>query len=443
MSTNVKNVVKDTQKQKTRKANGEGSVYQLASGRWTGKLQRGKKPDGKANRKTFSGNTEAEVRRKIRAYIKELDRYSPENISNMSVQEYVENWLYNVKFYELKPKSFDRLEDTVKGYVIPHLGYLQLANVQMEDIRAMLNAMNNKKLSYSSIKKGYDACNAIFKYALIKDLERSPMMGVKMIPTNKIKYKGRNSKKSISQGKTYISKKPYIARKAVEKYFTEEEVKLIEEEATRVNNSGGMVYKRGYIFILMANTGIRVGEALGILKNRNIDLENNALYISGNVVTVRMRDERDPSVILGIENKLQDSTKTVAGDDRKLPLNKKAKHAIEQLLSQSIMGSELLISNDMGMPLSNDTINATFKRILRAIGIDDEGRGTHTLRHSFASRLFKKGVDIKKISKLLGHSTVGITYDTYIHLIKEQEVDAVMLLDDDLDIDIESILGDD
>ena len=44
--------------------------------------------------------------------------------------------------------------------------------------------------------------------------------------------------------------------------------------------------------------------------------------------------------------------------------------------------------------------------------------------------LFKKGVDVKTVSELLGHSDVSVTYNTYIHLIKEQKQQAVALLDD-------------
>ena len=39
--------------------------------------------------------------------------------------------------------------------------------------------------------------------------------------------------------------------------------------------------------------------------------------------------------------------------------------------------------------------------------------------------LFKNGVDIKVISKLLGHSSVKITYDIYVHVIEEQQIAAV------------------
>lgn len=55
--------------------------------------------------------------------------------------------------------------------------------------------------------------------------------------------------------------------------------------------------------------------------------------------------------------------------------------------------------------------------------------GAHILRHTFASMLFEMGVDIKIISKILGHSRVEITYNEYVHLIKAQETSAVSLLD--------------
>lgn len=59
-----------------------------------------------------------------------------------------------------------------------------------------------------------------------------------------------------------------------------------------------------------------------------------------------------------------------------------------------------------------------------------EASGAHILRHTFASMLFEKGIDIKIISKVLGHSRVEITYNIYVHLIKSQEAAAVGLLDE-------------
>ena len=55
-------------------------------------------------------------------------------------------------------------------------------------------------------------------------------------------------------------------------------------------------------------------------------------------------------------------------------------------------------------------------------------KGVHTIRHTFGSILVRKGVDIKVISEILGHSTVQFTYDRYIHIIKEMKAQAMNLI---------------
>jgi integrase len=53
----------------------------------------------------------------------------------------------------------------------------------------------------------------------------------------------------------------------------------------------------------------------------------------------------------------------------------------------------------------------------------------HDLRHSHASHLLRAGVHPKIVSERLGHSTVGITLDTYSHVLPGMQEDAVRLLD--------------
>lgn len=66
-----------------------------------------------------------------------------------------------------------------------------------------------------------------------------------------------------------------------------------------------------------------------------------------------------------------------------------------------------------------------FNRILERANI--EQCGLHVLRHTFASMQLRNGVDIAVVSKLLGHASVSITYDIYIHIIEEQKTMAVNL----------------
>lgn len=48
-----------------------------------------------------------------------------------------------------------------------------------------------------------------------------------------------------------------------------------------------------------------------------------------------------------------------------------------------------------------------FKRLYLAAGI--EGASSHSGRRTFATRLIEKGVDIKAVSVLMGHSSVAMT----------------------------------
>ena len=75
-----------------------------------------------------------------------------------------------------------------------------------------------------------------------------------------------------------------------------------------------------------------------------------------------------------------------------------------------------------------ERIERTFYHLLDNIGLEREG--PHSLRHTFASLLFASKVDIKTVSKLLGHANTQITYNTYIHLLEDAGHSAVAVLND-------------
>lgn len=64
-------------------------------------------------------------------------------------------------------------------------------------------------------------------------------------------------------------------------------------------------------------------------------------------------------------------------------------------------------------PLEPRTMQYQFKRILRESEVDE--RNFHILRHTFATNCVEKGIDIKSLSEILGHSDVKITLNRYVH----------------------------
>jgi integrase len=65
--------------------------------------------------------------------------------------------------------------------------------------------------------------------------------------------------------------------------------------------------------------------------------------------------------------------------------------------------------------LDPNTVYDLFVRTVKAAGLSHVK--LHLLRHIAASLLIAVGVDIAIVSKRLGHSRIGITMDTYGHLI--------------------------
>ena len=54
-----------------------------------------------------------------------------------------------------------------------------------------------------------------------------------------------------------------------------------------------------------------------------------------------------------------------------------------------------------------------FKKVLKECSIDPVNY--HVLRHTFATRCIELGFDVKSLSEILGHSTVNITMNRYVH----------------------------
>ena len=167
-----------------------------------------------------------------------------------------------------------------------------------------------------------------------------------------------------------------------------------------------------------------MGEAIG-LEKQDWDKEKKTLHIRRNVQSVLKRDADGERA--GGKELVYNSTKTYSSD-RVLPLNKRATEALERLCAK-YPNSPYIICDSKQNLVPPERLERTFYYMLKNIGI--EKTGVHSLRHTFASTLFAKKVDIKTISKLLGHANIQITLDTYIHLFENIDHNAVAQLDDE------------
>ena len=99
-------------------------------------------------------------------------------------------------------------------------------------------------------------------------------------------------------------------------------------------------------------------------------------------------------------------------DDEIRQITPKAVFLLSAIARQS--SSEWVFVGNDGKRLSYEALRWQTKCACRDAGI--EYRGKHVFRHTFATNCYYKGMDIKILSRLLGHADVNITYNIYIHL---------------------------
>ena len=90
--------------------------------------------------------------------------------------------------------------------------------------------------------------------------------------------------------------------------------------------------------------------------------------------------------------------------------------------------NDFVFLNCNGEKINSNVLRTAFYSVLKKVGIEDFR--LHDLRHSFATRLAQAGVDIYKISKLLGHKDIKMT-QRYAHHCPDSLRDGVEILESD------------
>lgn len=378
-----------------RRPKGMGNVYKK-NGKWVGRLNTGqRKPDGSPIVKYFHGDTQAEVNQQIKQF-QFVQLCDPEKIS---VESYMKDWLVRYKKDTVKSSSYDALETALLCRVVPEVGMIQLAQLTTADCQRMISNLVVRGLSYSSIKKARDVLNMGLQTAVTEGkLATNPVTNVTMPSASSFHTKELQA-------------------------FTEDEVKLLIDECGRTGTTTGTpIYKYADAYILNLNTGLRMGEILALTKD-DWDMDTNTLHITKGIQTVRKRTtegDRDGGFTLVVT-----PTKT-RSSVRNIPLNETAQQAIKRLCDQH-PDSPYIVCAQNGDVLPPQQYQRSFYRILKNCGLPKYG--VHSLRHTFATHLINSGVDPKTVSTLLGHASVRITLDTYVHATYETKKEAVDALD--------------
>lgn len=380
-----------------------GNMYKRSDGRWVGVVWY-MDESGERKRKSFSGTTKQKVGKKITAYIESFNEsIAVTDETKKKLRESMRSWLEVFKFPSVERTTYDRCECTAKNQIYPKLGDRYVGDITAADVKNLLTDEMNDGYAYTTVKKVYTILGEYFRVLYQQEqIPRNPMTNVEMI---------KRSNFMAGQGKENLPVNETVT------IFTDDELDRFKTEAFGTNQNGRRKYQQSAAYILMLNTGIRTGEALGLM-NSDIDLDNRVMHVRRGVKEIYNREGTKATSGRSVNvGKLKSMS-----SKRDVPLNNTAIEMIKDLRKESYYGKDSpLIPDENGNYTRPVNFRKRYYRILKAAKI--EKKGLHSFRHTFATRLVNgikqadgtiRSLTPRQVADILGHSTSQITELYYV-----------------------------
>lgn len=168
-----------------------------------------------------------------------------------------------------------------------------------------------------------------------------------------------------------------------------------------------------FMIVVAAATGLRFGELLGLTWDR-VDLKRGKIFVD------RAWDYTETHTFVPPKNK--QSIRKVPLDTETNEIMKTFKKEQKELFKKMKIKPkyDFVFYNAKEGLISNNAVNKKLRELLRQLKIETP-LTMHGLRHTHASVLIFKGVNIMAVSKHLGHKNLAVTMEVYSHAVKELE----------------------
>lgn len=355
------------------------NIYKRKDGRYEGRVYLGKDKDNKRKYKSYYGLTMEEVRQKYSASMQSYDNISCVK-TNMTVKELVFEWL-DVIATHVKNSTMSNYKMKLYKHIIPAFGTFKCSDLRSREIYVFVESKIKNGLSARYVTDILVLLKSIFKYAKREYNIKNVIDGIIM----------------PRKSKTHI------------RLFTEQEERVLKKHISENLDITSMGIS------ISLYTGLRIGE-LCALQWRDVDFEKRILTVRKTIQRIQ-RPNRTHKTELTITEPKSEKSK------REIPIPS----CLFEIMSKFRGKDDDYVLSGKTSPIEPRTMQYRFTKILKNANLPSVH--FHSLRHAFATRAIELGFDVKTLSELLGHSSIELTLNRYVHTSMDRKRACMALME--------------
>lgn len=325
----------------------------------------------------------------LEKFVNSVNKLSNIDIRKCTLTEFVDLYFEHYAYEMLAEECNYNYRKTLDNWVLPKIGDALLIECTseffikyLEWLSKQISPKTHKLLSVGSKEKIFGVISSVFSCAVMWKL--------------------------FSVNPLYAARPDEFKRKAKNKLATVQSRCLTVEESRRLIKALHTVDLKYQIIVHLAIIGgLRRSEILGIqwqnidLKNRTLDIRQSSQYVP------------KKGYVVG-EVKNETSERTIALPQSTVLM------LLDYKMQTTGYDNDFVFINDKGrrkgLRLNPTSVTAWFKRFRESIDLPPEVP-LHGLRHTNATILITKGINVKNVSSRLGHSNIGTTLNVYSHAL--------------------------